>query len=184
MLTIQTERLQLLAASLACLEAELYANEKLGECLRAHVPQDWPPGEYDHSAIEYFMNCLSANPDNLGWYSWYAVAKPTDGHEATVIGAGGYMGPPDQNGQIEIGYSIVTDFQGKGYATELVRALVEHAGSQPTVRRIVAHTAADNIASQNVLQKCGFTLESADTESGENLWILQKQPIADLDDSK
>ena len=72
-----------------------------------------------------------------------------------VVGFCSFKGPPT-DGIVEIAYGIAPDEQGKGYATEAARALVEFARTYSQVRVIRAHTLPDGAASKRVLVKCGF----------------------------
>src|SRR5262249_46036243 len=56
-----------------------------------------------------------------------------------VIGAGGFKGPADPDGVVEIAYGIVPGYQGRGYATEVAEALVEFAMKSGCVRIARAH---------------------------------------------
>jgi len=62
------------------------------------------------------------------------------------------------SGQAMIGYSMVPGFRGRGIATRAVRLLSAWA-FEIGVRRLVAGTMADNVASQRVLEKAGFVRE-------------------------
>ena len=86
----------------------------------------------------------------------------------TVIGSCGYKGPPNLEGVVEIAYGVDTDYQGRGYATEAARALVDFAFDDDHVRLVRAHTLPDNGASAQVLTKCGFDQigEVVDAEDG------------------
>jgi len=161
---IRTERLELVPATLAHIEADLESPERLGRLLGAAVPASWPPGEYDRSAMEFFRSRLSESSDAVGWYGWYAVHRPAEGDDAVVIGAGGYLGPPGSDGVVEIGYSIAPEFQARAFATELVQALVSRAFSVAGVVRVVAQTNATNAGSIKVLERCGFMLAGAGSE--------------------
>jgi [ribosomal protein S5]-alanine N-acetyltransferase len=91
-----------------------------------------------------------------------------DRETRTVIGAASFKGPPDTNGTVEIAYGIVPSFEGRGYATEAARALIDFAQSDDKVRQIIAHTMPEANASTRVLKKCGFTFagEVIDPEDG------------------
>lgn len=64
---------------------------------------------------------------------------------------------PKDLGTAEIGYSLGRDFWGNGYASEVVRLLVEHL-QLTGYHKILARTASENFASQRVLLKNQFTL--------------------------
>jgi ribosomal-protein-alanine N-acetyltransferase len=179
---LRTERLDLLPATLAHLDAELESPEALGLLLGARVPSGWPPGEYDRGAIEFFRERLAADPSSLGWYGWYALRREA-GEPAAVVGAVGYLGPPGPEGTVEIGYSIAPEFEAQGYATEIVVALVERAWSIPAVERVIAHTQPGNLGSIKVLERAGFQRlgpggEPGAVEPDEYETLRPRRPIA------
>jgi RimJ/RimL family protein N-acetyltransferase len=168
---IPTERLDLVATTLAHLDAELAGAGGLSSLLGARVPPDWPPGLYDRDAMRFFHDRLTALGDAAaGWFGWYAIARATGSAPATLVGSGGYMGPPDADGTVEIGYSVVESGRRRGYATEMVRALVARAVATPGVTRVVAEARTDNPASQRVLERCGFRLEGAGRDAEHGRW--------------
>ena len=156
-LITHTPRLLLLAASRALLTAELHKPQYFPLLLGAALPADWPPGEYDREAMEYILEQLTAGGRTAaGWYGWYALRKADDTAPRTLVGAGGFMGPPDAAGTAEISYSIAADWQGQGLATELVAGLVQQAATTGMVRQLTAHLDADSPAAQQVLLRNGF----------------------------
>lgn len=164
-LITHTPRLLLLAASRALLTAELYKPQYFPVLLGAALPTDWPPGQYDRDAMLYFLDRLAAGGrDAAGWYNWYALRKAEGETGRTLIGSGGFMGPPDETGTAEIGYSIAADWQGQGLASELVAGLVQQAAATGMVRRLLAHTDTDNLGSQRVLLRNDFVLTGPDEE--------------------
>lgn len=72
-----------------------------------------------------------------------------------VVGGIGFLHPPDPEGAVEIGYGLAESARGLGYATEAVTALVAFARAQGA-STVVALTEPDNLASQRVLERCGF----------------------------
>ena len=83
---------------------------------------------------------------------------------ATVVAGGGYFGPPNADGVVELGYSVCPEWRGQGYATELASALAAHAARQPRVARVIAHTSAANPASVRVLERSRFVLAGVGLE--------------------
>ena len=59
----------------------------------------------------------------------------------------------------EIGYIFNPAFQGKGYATEASRALLEYAFKELGAHRVVGFCSTENISSWRVLEKCGMKRE-------------------------
>lgn len=57
-----------------------------------------------------------------------------------------------------LGYSIVEPCWGRGYATDALRALVEHLRADPRVKRIVATAPVAHGASRRVMEKAGMAL--------------------------
>lgn len=72
-----------------------------------------------------------------------------------AVGGIGFAGPPDR-GEVEVGYGIVPSRQGRGYATEAVRAMAAMAWEHPAVTAVLAGTDPGNVASHRVLEKAGF----------------------------
>lgn len=96
-----------------------------------------------------------------------------------IIGAGGFKGPPGDDGAVEIAYGIVPDFQGKGYATEAAQALVAIAFADERVRLVRAHTLPQMNASGRLLTRCGFRHIGEFTDPEDGLvwrWEMPKQP--------
>lgn len=67
----------------------------------------------------------------------------------------------DPTGSVaEIGYTLATPFQGKGFATEAARAMADDLVERVGVVRLFGELDPANIASQRVLENLGLTFES------------------------
>ncbi len=86
----------------------------------------------------------------------------------TVLGSIGFFGPPqdvDGTPEVEVGYGLVAEARGYGFATEALRALLVETDAAGV--RVRASTQPDNRASVRVLAKCGFTdLRGSDEDGG------------------
>jgi ribosomal-protein-alanine N-acetyltransferase len=60
-------------------------------------------------------------------------------------------------GRLEIGYTLAKAYRGRGIATMVSRALVEYCFTRTSIKDVVALTHPDNIGSQKVLEKTGFS---------------------------
>ena len=58
-----------------------------------------------------------------------------------------------------VGYYVLPEHQGNGYASEAVRLLVEYAVDELNAHRVEATVQSDNPASKRVLEKLGFIHE-------------------------
>jgi ribosomal-protein-alanine N-acetyltransferase len=59
----------------------------------------------------------------------------------------------------EIGYIFNPAFQNKGYASEMVQAIIKYAFTELGAHRIIGHCSPENIPSWKVLEKCGMKRE-------------------------
>jgi RimJ/RimL family protein N-acetyltransferase len=163
-LTIRLDRLELIAATKEMLEAEEEL-ERLGQHLQADVPANWPTPLYDSDARQHILGVVSENPDAVGWTAWYILILDDTG-KRTLIGAVGACGLPDEEGRIVIGYSLLDQFHGKGFATEALRGFLDWAKREPSLRTVVADTFPHLTPSIRVLEKNGFVRSGVGTDEG------------------
>ena len=118
---------------------------------------------------EMLEGCLR-NPDQWEWYTMWMIELRVGTHIGDLCFKG-----LDANGVVEIGYGILEEYQGQGYATEAVGAAVDWALYQPGVTRVEAETAPDNRSSQRVLEKCGFLPSGTLGEEGPRYFMPERQ---------
>jgi len=178
-LIVATTRLELVSAGEVILRAELEGSAKLASALGAVVPSSWPPEHYDRGAVEWALRERDRHPEAEGWGTWYVVLSAEQGAGRTVIGIAGYKGQPDAEGTVEVGYSILPEYQRQGYATEAVGGLVARAFALPQVRRLIAETYPELTPSIGVLEKLGFApAEEAGSEPGVVRYELPRSRYA------
>ncbi len=148
---LKTDRLELAAATVDLIHADLTSREALGAGLRATVPREWPPIYHDEAALRFTSEKLSKSPSERGWWLWYLIERST----RTACGAAGFKGPPDANGVVEVGYSVLPTHHRKGLASEAVQALLGWARDRGA-RRVVAETLPELLPSIGLLEKLGF----------------------------
>ena len=103
------------------------------------------------------------------WYTfWMIIQKDT----REIIGSFDVKSGIDKDGRLEIGYGLGTAYEHHGYMTETVKEFLTWAFRDPRVSGVIAETERDNIRSQNVLKRCGFSL----TSENETLWWLCPKP--------
>ena len=153
-MNILTSRLELVPVTAWLICLEIGNPVKLGQALDAFVPAAWPP-ESLRDVLPFFAQELEANPNTEGFSGYYWLSTPEISGQRTLIGSGGFKGKPDADGTVEVGYSVLPEFQNLGYATEAVRGLVTWALSQKSVGRVIAEAFPNNVPSVRVLTKCG-----------------------------
>ena len=109
------------------------------------------------------------HPDQWEWFAMWMIELK----DGTHIGDFCFKGL-EPNGVAEIGYGILEEYQGQGYATEAVRAVVDWAFQHPDVTVIEAETTSDNTSSKRVLEKCGFIANGKIGEEGPR-YILNRK---------
>lgn len=69
--------------------------------------------------------------------------------------------------EVDLGYRLMSNYWGKGLATEAAKACVDFGFNQLKLPKIIAMVLPDNKASIHVLQKLQFQLEKEIVEDGE-----------------
>ena len=104
---------------------------------------------------------------------WYAPWRITLKGGNTCVGDLGFKGPA-KDSAVEIGYGVLPEYEGRGYATEAVRAMALWAFGSGDAAFVEAQTAPDNKASQRVLEKCGFVPDGIGEEGPR--FVLENPP--------
>ena len=136
--------------------------EALTELSGLEVPGGWPI----HPEI-FERAC------NPAWPLFLFV----DPELSSIVGSGGFLSSPDDNGLVQIGYEVAPQFRGKGIATEAMQAILSRKPETP----LVAAVAPANPSSIAVLRKLGFRETGQTVVHGEatvSLWInlREQQP--------
>lgn len=125
-------------------------------------------------SIEYAINHFNENDTKPPFQSFAIISK----NSSTYIGQAGFLSPPDANGTVEFGYEIALNFQGQGYADEVLKIMVHTAFEEPIVKSIIAHTLNTKNASNHLLIKNHFVFDGAvaGTEDGTVWrWLLTRR---------
>ncbi len=148
----------------ACLPGDRAGAE---EHLGLSLPASWPQPDL----LDVLPLQASASAEDECYGVWLMV--DAESHE--VVGDIGFMGPPGEEGTVEIGYSVVPERRRLGYASGAVAALVTWAFRRG-VRAVVAGCDPGNEASIRVLEGGGFHRTAA--VDGELRWRLDNPATA------
>jgi len=100
--------------------------------------------------IEDATQWITSLPAETGNWNFGIFAKDS----GKLVGVCGYGKRQDRGP--EIGYWIGEPFWGQGYATEAMRAVIDHLFTTTTLDEIAAGCRVTNVVSRRVLEKCGF----------------------------
>lgn len=116
--------------------------------------QDWPvPATLDEAAA-MVREMAAADPDEPGWFQ-YAVEHTAQRRHIGDIGVRLHH----NRMQADLGFTFARPYQGQGYATEAVRAMLEHLFGVQRLHRVSAECDARNRRSARLLTRVGFRRE-------------------------
>ena len=167
---IETENLQLIPCGPSHLATVLEDKKGLESLLGVSVPESWPVFP---EVIPRIYEKLRSDPSATGWWSYLFVHT----ENRTLAGDGGFKGPPDESGEVEIGYALVPEYRGRGLATEAAGGLVRWAFSHPGVATVKAETLRDGHGSIRVLEKLGMRFAGA--TDGVLRWRLERGDLTE-----
>ncbi len=135
------------------------------EFMGALVDDNWPKvAELVHGVIGRTLIPDPVSINELRWGGYFVI----DEASREVVGSCAFKSAPTDDGVVEIAYFTYPGFEGRGYATQMARTLIELARGATAVRRIIAHTLPESNASTKILQKVGmkFVEETTDPHDG------------------
>lgn len=149
---------QLQSATIELLNDEDVSIDTLCATLRWLIPPSWPPQYNDRETRDWFRSEMLNDVEMENWLSYYVSVPTTEGR--MLVGTAGYKGKPNSARAVEIGYTIISEFQRKGIATTATKLLISNALNSGSVEKVTAETLPTLTASLAVLRKCGFAFTS------------------------
>ena len=150
--TIETERLLL----------RRFRYSDIDSMLRNWIADEetqWGYGEPYYATPEAVRELLDtkyiASYARDDYYRWAVIEKAS----GECIGQIAYFSVDTGNRHGEIEYVIGPAFQGKGYATEMTKAVIDFGFDEVNFHRIEIDCRTANEASRRVIEKCGLTYE-------------------------
>ncbi|HAS41725.1 MAG TPA: hypothetical protein DCS93_14700 [Microscillaceae bacterium] len=156
-MTLASERLIYTQVTFA--EKENYMRWYTDDVVMRHITGT---GLTKEQAEARFAKTLKTNETypNMGFYT----AKNQASREFVGIAKFTYL--DEAQTQVEVGYGMMPEYWGAGYATEMLCCLMKHAQAFPNIKELIGIVNPENDASVKVLTKQGFALYKA--TFGEN----------------
>ena len=122
---------------------------------------------------------LRQRPSDAPWLLRPILLRAADG-SLSAIGYLNFHAGPDERGMVEVGYTLLPEARGHGYAIEAVRAAFEWANRVHAIHRFRASVSPDNMRSLNLIAKLGFRQvgDQWDDEDGLEL-VFELEAYAD-----
>ena len=99
-------------------------------------------------------NFMASDPDKAGWFQ-YAIERISD----RVLIGDVAVRLHDNLMQAEVGFTLGAPYQGQGYATEAVRAVLDRLFRVQGLHKVTGECDARNTASAALMERLGFTRE-------------------------
>lgn len=148
---IETERLIIRA----------FRSEDIDSMMRNWISDEDIQGMYGEPAyktreeVEKLLGTYIRNYQSGCYFRWGIFEKDS----GECIGMIAYFLVDTHNNFGEIEYCIGKEFQGKGYATEACRAVIDYGFDRIGFNKVQICVRPANVASNKVIDKCGFTYE-------------------------
>ena len=167
---ITTDRLELHLLTLAELDAVAGGDAGgLAARISAAVPVEWIDDVRDLAAFR--AQQLRDRPGDEPWLlRALVVSLPADPRR--VIGYLNFHAAPDEGGMVEIGYTLLPEARGRGYAIEAVRGAFAWATREFGIRHFRASVAPGNERSENLIRKLGFVQTGQQWDDRDGLELV------------
>lgn len=163
--------LELRWISARSLDAELAGDRDLLSSEIGAVVNEWPPdgGEWDRDSMQFFRQIVGGNSFEPQWGPTYVV------RDGRVVASAGFHGPPDDAGEVEVGFSVCRSERRQGVATATVALLCDVA-ARGGCGAIRARTSIQNAGSVATLQRNGFVeVERSELDGGEPRVLFRRK---------
>ncbi|MFD2907331.1 GNAT family N-acetyltransferase [Flavobacterium ardleyense] len=148
---LETERLLLIPYSIEICENILLGNFDLLYNKGYIKGKSWPDEDV-LDTIPRIRKNLSKNNYATGFESWLIIKKNTN----EIIGDLGFKGYQSETQSLDIGYGIIAEERGNGYAEEASKHIIQWALTFDFINEITANCLIDNFQSIKLLKKLDF----------------------------
>lgn len=122
-------------------------------------------------ALTLFQQMLTSYADSPEFGRWAVFAK----QDKEFVGSFGIIPIPWEKQNTQLGYALLPQYWGRGYATELTRAGIQYFWRKSKDEVLYAMTETENQASQKVLLKCGFVFEKKAMDKDKEILVYNQK---------
>ena len=129
----------------------------------------------EHSPVLRRIAQVRADPTELPWLIRLAVLRDT----GEIVGLGNFHARPDDDGMVELGYSVLPAYRGRGFGHEIAATLWGWASTHDDVRTLRATVSPDNAASIAIIERAGLLPVGEQWDDEDGLELVYEIPAAD-----
>jgi RimJ/RimL family protein N-acetyltransferase len=152
----------------ALARADLDAARRLSEL---HLT-DYLVSPHCRGTWRYRADQVAVEPNDADWVTGVIWADDL----GIAVGTAGFHGPPDNEGMVEVGYSVDPQYRRRGYARAALVELLARAAREPGVSRVRASIRPDNTASRDLVLSYGFVAVGEQQDDVDGLEIIYERP--------
>ena len=169
---LRSERLRLISMTPTFIQAVLEGRyEEADGLLGIVIPRDWPGG--DDRYLHLWHKDMIDAPEFAKWRARVIVPIEGDVH---MVGHAGFHGPPNENGMVEMGYTIFPEFRGRRFATEVAQRLIDFA-KENGAKLIRASVSPDNAPSLAMTRTLGLVQIGEQMDEIDGLELVFERPL-------
>jgi len=130
------------------------------------------PAQNLEQTTEFLQKIIHSYQERPGIGRWAMISKADQQFAGSFA-----IIPIDNSIQLQLGYALLKENWGKGYASESVKGGLQYAFDQLGLIEIAAITYPENIPSQKVLLKNGFVFDKTFMEEEKELqFYIRRRP--------
>lgn len=167
---LHTERLVLIPLTERTLRELAAGDPSAGATQDLQFPPTFPDDPQARDGLPVHADYIASGESPL-WRVRVVVSRRT----REVLGSVSLKGPPDEAGDVEIGWGVEARHRNQGIAREAAAAVIAWVLDQPDAERVFAAIAADNAASIRVARALGMT-PTPRTHRGLPVWECDAAP--------
>ncbi|HEY5821818.1 MAG TPA: GNAT family N-acetyltransferase [Propionibacteriaceae bacterium] len=157
---------------LATLEALVSADLSAARTLSGYVlpamftDRDW------HGLWVMRRDQVRADPVAAGWVTGAIVEAGSE----VPVGRAGFHGPPDADGMVEVGYTVLVEHRRRGVARAALQVMLDRAEADEGVRTVRASISPGNVASRSLVESAGFVEVGDQWDDEDGLELVYERP--------
>jgi ribosomal-protein-alanine N-acetyltransferase len=173
---VTTERLELVPLAWEAIDALLTGDAARLQALTGASFRQAAPPPYMAEPLPLVRDRLREHPDEAPWWNWLILQRQS----REAVGQVAFGGMPAPDGSVLVGYAIYPEFEGHGFATEAVAAMIGWAFQQFGIKEVRALAPVWNTPALRVAENVGMhpVASDEDDEVGEVLVYAVSAPAS------